>query len=42
MKILYAVQGTGESVEGSSAVHGTGTLVVSDDEKAPGAEARFC
>ena len=39
---IESTYGTEESVEGSRAVHDTETLVVSDDEEAPGAQARFC
>ena len=39
---IESTYGTEESVEDTSAVHDTETLVVSDDNEAPGAQARFC
>ena len=38
---IESTYGIGESVEDSSAVHNTETLVVSDDEEAPGAQATW-
>ena len=39
---IQSAYGIGESVEDSSAVQDTETLVISDDEEARGAQARFC
>ena len=41
-RYIQSTYGIGESVEDSSAVQDTETLVVSDDEEARGAQARFC
>ena len=41
-RYIQSTYGIGESVEDSGAVQGTETLVVSDDEEARGAQAKFC
>ena len=41
-RYIQSTYGIGESVEDSSAVQDKETLVVSDDEEARGAQARFC
>ena len=39
---IQSTYGIGESVEDSSAVQDTETMVVSDDKEARGAQAGFC
>ena len=40
-RCIESTYGIGELVEDSSAVHDKEIMVVSDDEEAPGAQARF-
>ena len=40
--LLQFTYGIGDSVEESSAMYDSEMLVVSDDEEAPGSQARFC